>query len=215
MTPEAAADLPPTSRLILAAGLPRSGSTALFNAARLLLEAVGRPLTSGWIDDVTPPVQSTVLLKVHEWHPELARRADVVLTCHRDLRAVARSLAAIGWLWPGDQAIDHIAHVVQLHEHWSGQAALDLHYETMILDWEEVATRVALVLGIDPGTVDLTAVAREVAELRTEIPAEREHDPLTLMHKDHRQKQATSPPSPIENEIQPRFSAWQEAHGYF
>lgn len=215
VTPEAAAALPPTSRVILAAGMPRSGSTAIFNLGRLLLEGDGRPLTSGWIDDVTDPVQSTVLLKLHEWNPALARRADVVLTCHRDLRAVARSLAAVGWLWPGARGLDHIDHIVRLHTRWSAVATLDLCYEAMVGDWVTAAAAVASALGVDAAAADVATAARRVAELRPEIPADREYDPVTLMHRNHRRQQRSgSPPLRIEEEIQRRFSVWQEAHGY-
>lgn len=195
--------------------MPRSASTAIFNLARLLLERAGTPFTSGWIDDITPPVHSTVLVKVHEWHPVLARRADLVLTSHRDLRAVARSLAAVGWLWSGTMALDHIATLVSVHAHWSAVARLDFRYETLVENWARATADIALALGIDPTAFDGDTVARHVIDMRPEIPSDREYDPVTLMHKNHRQKHRRGLPGlPIEDEIQRRFLGWQTAHGY-
>jgi hypothetical protein len=132
MSPEAIAALSSRTRVIVAAGPSRSGSTPLYNVARLLLEREG-PLTAGWIEDIVEPVQGVLLVKVHEWHSGLAHRADAVLTCHRDLRNVARSLAAMGWLWgfnkPGASVFDHIGKIVRLHRQWSSVAAIDLRYE--------------------------------------------------------------------------------------
>ena len=54
------------SEIILSAGMPRSGSTWLFNAARLLLRANGEP-SSGWIGDWSSlPRKPVLLLKVSE-----------------------------------------------------------------------------------------------------------------------------------------------------
>lgn len=215
MTPEAAATLPATTRLVLAAGMPRSGSTAVFNLARLLLEGQRRPLTSGWIEDVTEPVQAALLLKVHEWHPELAQRADLVLTSHRDLRAVARSLAALDWLWPGDGAFDHLAHLVQAHDRWSAVAALDLRYESMVQDWQAATRKVARALGVDPPRTEMEAIAQQVAQMKTAVPAGRDYDPVTLMHRGHRHEdRGATAPLTIEDEIHRRFSSWQKRHRY-
>jgi hypothetical protein len=221
MSPEAVAALPPTTRVILAAGPYRSGSTPLYNIARLVLEREGNRITSGWIDDIAAPVDSTVLLKVHEWHSGLARRADVVLTCHRDLRAVARSLASMGWLWgyniPGASAIDHIGTIVRLHAQWSARAAVDLRYEDMVRDWTDATARIAHALGV---TLISRALA-EIVRMVRDMPAPLEggtsgYDPRTLLFPKHRSVGATGGglPRALEAEIHRCFGNWQVARGY-
>lgn len=215
MTPETAAALPATARLVLAAGMPRSGSTAVFNLARLLLESQSGSLTAGWIEDVAEPVQGTLLLKVHDWHPALAQRADLVLTSHRDLRAVARSLAAVGWLWPGNGAFDHVSHLVSVHARWSALAAVDLRYESMVQDWPASTRHIAAALEVPASRSEIAAVARRVAQMRAATSGDRDYDPVTLMHRGHRREdRGRSTPVPIEEEIHRRFSTWQEVHGY-
>jgi hypothetical protein len=215
VTPEAAAALPPATRVVLTAGMPRSGSTAVFNIARLLLERQGDPLTSGWIEDVTEPVQPTVLLKVHDWHLDLAHRAEVVLISHRDLRAVARSLAGMGWLWPEGSALDHLDSLVRTQAQWSTVSSLDLRYETMIQDWPTTAAQIASAIQIDLPRAELETIARQVATMPTEVPADRKYNPVTLLHRGHRREDRGDYDFLlIEAEIHRRFSDWQEAHGY-
>jgi hypothetical protein len=195
--------------------MPRSGSTAVFNIARLLLERQGVPLTSGWIDDVTEPVYQTALLKVHDWDPALAQRAEVVLLSHRDLRAIAQSLAGMGWLWPEGSALDHLDSLVRTQAQWSTVSSLDLRYETMIQDWPRTASQVASAMQVDVPRAELEIIARQVATMPTEVPEDREYHPVTLLHRGHRREDRGNTDSlSIEDEIHRRFSDWQEAHGY-
>src|SRR5262245_15346631 len=76
------------SALVLSAGMPRSGSTWLFNAARLLLRQTVAPdeLGSGWVGDwARLPKRPWLLLKVHEYDAFLARRARAILYSYRDV----------------------------------------------------------------------------------------------------------------------------------
>ena len=70
--------------------MPRSGSTWLYNAARLLLRRApqgGADLSGGWIGDWRRlPKRRRLLLKVHEFDPFLAKKARLVLYSYRDLR---------------------------------------------------------------------------------------------------------------------------------
>jgi hypothetical protein len=136
MTPEVLAALPAHVRVILSVGAIRSGSTPIFNIARLLLQQARELLTAGWIDDINEPPEETDLVKAHEWCAELAERANVVLTSHRDLREVARSLAAIGWLRAGSEGFEQISDIVRNHTQWKLVAAVDITYENMIKDWK-------------------------------------------------------------------------------
>jgi hypothetical protein len=212
MSPDALAALPPEYRLIVAAGAIRSGSTALFNMVRLLLEQSGTPLTAGWVDDVKQPLKTTLLVKIHEWHPMLSKRANVVLTCHRDLRYVVRSLGAMKWL--DTSPAMQVAHIVQNHAEWAQTAALDLRYEDMVANLNQAVHRVAATLGFKDAGLDLDAVIHEVEGLPSPTRSDRKYDPTSLMHTRHRHDGYAEPFSRIETEIHRRFAAWQAAHGY-
>jgi hypothetical protein len=212
MSPDALAALPPQYRLIVAAGAIRSGSTALFNMLRLLLEHSGTPLTAGWVDDVKEPLKTTLLVKIHEWHPMLSKRANVVLTCHRDLRYVVRSLGAMKWLDTSPAV--QVAHIVQNHAEWARIATLDLRYEDMTANLNQAVRRVAAALGYKDRGVDLDTITREVEALPSSTRSDQKYDATTLMHKSHRRDGYGEPLSQIETEIHHRFAAWQAAHGY-
>ena len=215
MKPEVLAALPARVRVILAAGAIRSGSTPIFNIARLLLKQAGEPFTAGWIDDISELPEETALIKIHEWHPELAERANVVLTCHRDLREVARSLAAIGWLRTGSEAFEQIDNIVRNQTQWKVVAALDIGYENMIRDWNATVAKLASVLGVDESCANFDAIAREVSEMSgpTAFIHGRRYDPITLMHRNHKSGENVQY-SEIEKEIHQRFLRWQLEHGY-
>jgi hypothetical protein len=51
----------PSAVSIIAAGATRSGSTALFNMIRLLLEQSDTPSTAGWAEDIKEPLNSTFI----------------------------------------------------------------------------------------------------------------------------------------------------------
>ena len=212
MSPDALAVLPPEYRLIVSAGAIRSGSTALFNMLRLLLEQNGTPLTAGWVDDVKEPLQRTILVKIHEWHPLLSKRANVVFTCHRDLRYVVRSLGAMKWL--DSSPATQIAHIVQNHTAWARTAALDLRYEDMIADLNQAVRRVAASLGVKDDGFDLAAITCEIERLPPPTRSDHRYDPVSLMHKSHRHDNYAQPLSQIEAEIHHQFAAWQAARGY-
>jgi hypothetical protein len=179
---------------------------------RLLLEQSGTPSTTGWADDIKEPLNSTLLIKIHEWHPILAKRANMVLTCHRDLRQVVRSLAAMKWLQTSPAR--QIAHIIRNHAEWARISVLDLRYEDMIADLNQAVRQVAATLGFKQGRIDFDAIAREVENLQSPIRNDQEYDPISLMHKNHRSYTNVEPLPQIEAEIHRQFAAWQAAHNY-
>ena len=90
-----------TSKIILSAGMPRSGSTWLYNAARLLLissSSVGNNLSSGWIEDLgTLSKKEVMLIKIHDLPKFLSKKSQIILYSYRDLRdALASSKRKFG-----------------------------------------------------------------------------------------------------------------------
>jgi len=215
MKPEYLALLPADKRLIVSAGAPRSGSTALFNILRLLLEQEGGALTTGWIHDLADPLEATVLVKVHRWEPALAKRANIALTCHRDLREVARSLARVGRLRNGLEIFDQFGEIVYRHLQWKANAAIDVSYENITNNLSATVMAIARLLGINKNLVDSDAIAKQIYEITPPVtlPESQPHDLKTLLHKNHRSRHPT-PPIDIEKDIHHRFAAWQTLHGY-
>ena len=216
MSPEALAALPASHRLIVAAGALRSGSTAVYNIARLILEQQDGSFTAGWFKDIKGPVGDSVLVKIHRWEPALAERADVVLTSHRDLREIVRSMAAIGWLKPEPDVYPQLERIVGFQTQWQSVATLDVAYEAMKRDMLAAVSAIAAAIGGDSSQVDFGVIVREVDAMPSPsaLPEGQPHDLKTLMHLNHRSRETTAPLL-IEDAIHRHFLAWQTMHGYF
>lgn len=159
--------------MFISAGMPRSGSTWLFNVARLLLERQ-EPITSGWIDDLEQPLPKRVLVKVHMPNDALG---GTILTCHRDLRDVAASVQAMGWA-EGRALLDWVMNARLAYDYWSARAALDLSYERIIGEPEASGRALAAALGV-PFEIGVLEAA--------DLPSPTDHrDPITNLHPNHR-----------------------------
>ncbi len=123
-----------TPRLILSAGISRSGSTWLYNAARLLLSHDGAAKVAGaWIEDYDADDPAPVhLVKLHDPDAMLAEKADLVLTGRRDLRDIAASIQRMKWVDSEEALLAFLDAVVAQHDFWSPRAQYEMVYEAMI-----------------------------------------------------------------------------------
>jgi hypothetical protein len=177
-------------RVIVAAGMPRSGSTWQFNALRLLLESSGQGVYSFWIEDLDREKARharTLLVKIHEISYVLANASWRCFTCHRDLRDVAVSAAdlarADGYevdLLPMMQANR------KAHEFWSRQSVLDTPYEQMVFDPEGILKKLAACIDIPIAEVGVQRLCQSLASLSDgDVPSGYPHNPVTLLHQQH------------------------------
>jgi hypothetical protein len=150
--------------IYICAGMPRSGSTWLFNAVRLLLKYAGAPdLAGGYVGQSEELLtHRTAIIKLHPFHPELAARADVILTTHRDLRDVSASMQR--HYQDGYSALK-MNEWVRSQIKWAQFAAYDLHYERLLSDRLAVIREIAAVLKLPApvlGRLDYDAILREI-----------------------------------------------------
>ena len=144
-------------KLIVVAGMGRSGSTWLFNAVRLLHLQRRQPVYGYWIGDfdikrfvLSRPDNGIVLLKTHGFHPVIARHAALVFYSIRDLRDL---LASRKRMWNHDFETLMQSLAVELEETapaWEARAAYTMRYETMVEDPASVLEDLALILGLSP-----------------------------------------------------------------
>src|SRR5210317_631864 len=100
------------SALILAAGMQRSASTWLYNAARLVLTSspsVAEKFSCGWIGDWQQiPKQNYMLIKIHEFNKSLADQSKYILYSFRDIRdVIASGMRKFGWI-PSLEVADNL-----------------------------------------------------------------------------------------------------------
>jgi hypothetical protein len=169
--------------VILSAGMPRSGSTWLFNAARLLLRRRhGDSLSSGWIGDWRSlPKKPAMLLRIDEFDPFPVKRAKVILYSYRDLREALASYKRKSTMQPtlalARQWLDH-------DQHWRSLADFTLRYETMLDDPAAALSDLAHVLEVKDAPVE--DLIRELSGLHSRVGARRESSHAEiLLHPGH------------------------------
>jgi hypothetical protein len=194
----------------------RSGSTWLFNGARLLLRAQG-PLGSGWIGHWdTIPRQPTMLVKLHDYDPWVARHAGTIVYCFRDVRDAVASLQRRFGI---PATVERAEAWVAADRQWRNHAQLCLQYESIMADPAAALCALAEVLRVPcPDPVGLATQLRELPDAPVEArPGE--HDPETLLHRGHvtdgRHGSWTTELSPaLVREIESACGAWLVEHGY-
>jgi glycosyltransferase involved in cell wall biosynthesis len=123
----------------------RSGSTWQYNAVRVLLQHAGATDIAGGYMYLAGELLThrTVIIKSHEFYLDLAVKADVILTAHRDLRDVAASMQR---KFQTKLSSGLVKDWVKRHVKWSQLAAYDLHYENLLVDKLTELKKIASVL---------------------------------------------------------------------
>ncbi len=173
-------------KIILVAGVPRSGSTWLFNAVRRLLETSGMEPHAAWFSDWNRSNSSpTHLVKVHS--PEdVDFQPDLVLTTFRPTQDCLASLVRMGWLKSDAEAIRNrwVSHK-RLHEYWKQRSSLETSYQEIICLPKIALTRIATLLGIPLDCSEYERIAEELKGMKAPVEGAK-YNPTTLMHPGHR-----------------------------
>jgi hypothetical protein len=209
---------------VLCAGIPRSGSTWLYNAARLLLtKARGQSGVHGaWIEqyDAGNPAAWHVV-KVHEPRTgePLLWRAKVALTSRRDLRDIVASAWKRGWISDDTSAMAFADDVVRQHAFWAPRCAYEMVYERMREEPRDELRRIASALDVQIPDSTVAQVSGEIDALGFDDADTRDFHPDTLLHKRHVLDgrvgyHAETLPVAVVANINERHAAWLTAHGY-
>lgn len=206
-------------RLVVSAGMPRSGSTWLYNVARLALQAQhgAGAVAAGWIGDRDRlPAAPVLLLKVHDFDAALAAGAWRVLWSYRDLRDVLASLQRKFGTPATEAGADHF--VVQ-HGHWRVRAAHAMRYESMLADPEAEVQAVCRSLEVDPSHAAGVLHATQRLGYDTEGTRNDRYHETTLYHRGHvtdgrHGAWRDTLPAGLAAAVSRRHAAWLQAHGY-
>jgi hypothetical protein len=135
--------------IYICAGMPRSGSTWMFNVVRVLLKHAGVPdVAGGYVGQASELLtHQHAIIKLHPFDFELATRADVVLTAHRDLRDVAASMKRH---YQKNYSAVEMNEWVKSQVKWAQYAAYDLHYELLLVDRLAEIRKIAATLQLPP-----------------------------------------------------------------
>ncbi|MEX6632496.1 sulfotransferase family protein [Hyphococcus lacteus] len=172
-------------KLIAIAGVPRSGTTWLYNAVRLIHDRAGRSIYGAWCADYDPNTSaSRHLIKVHK--PEqLHAHPEITFATNRDVAESLASLVRMGWLADEEVAIKNAATNHQrLRLYWEERADYIAQYEEVtkqpLTVIEGLCSRLEILLEKSMSE----AIAHELAMMQS--PKSGNYDPVTLLHPGHR-----------------------------
>lgn len=180
-------------RVIVVAGVPRSGSTWLFNVARLVLETGYPRVYACWQADYAPDSHATCDVHLVKMHlPEhLTFRPDRILTTRRDLAERLASLIRMGWLTEDPAVVRNAAAAQQeLYAFWKARSSLEVDYSALLKQPHDMVQAVARVLDIRLDPSQAEQIADVVAQ--AEPPSQGPYVRLTLLHPGHRSDPETT-----------------------
>lgn len=171
------------AKIIVIAGLIRSGSVWQYNAVRLALVSAGRSVYGGvaWPEyDPRGPVARNAeyhLIKEHRYFTELATQAYQVFTSFRDLMQVRRSWRRFSGMPLTDADLSmHVEALVR----WQMHADHYTPFRNILRKPKVELARLCTVLGLPDLDLD-----NLLAELHALKPPENGQDPTTLLFYNH------------------------------
>lgn len=176
-----------TPFVILIAGMPRSGSTWQFNAARLILNRKHPAIFSGWCADYDPATKEPVhLVKVHT--PEQVRfDYSLVLTTKRDLLECIGSSKRMGWL-KDDNFFVQVLMQMHLYNYWNDRTALETDYLTIKNNPQRAILDISKVLEVDITAGEAGEISDRINNIAPPDPdaiKPHRYDRVTLLHPKH------------------------------
>lgn len=201
--------------LVIAGGMPRSGSTWLYTVAlELLKQRHGDQLSTTWVGKAFEVIPGNcLLLKTHEADPVLDSRADRVLYSFRDPRDAMLSGARI---FDVPMTIETCRGMIAEDRQWRRHASHVMRYETMLADPPAEVLRIAAAMNEDLDAGRAAAI-HEAASFRK--PKREEEREGNLYHREHRTGTRTGEwrdvfPRELQQEITREFGGWLEENDY-
>ena len=205
-------------KLIATAGMPRSGSTWLYNTVRLLLERTGKlDIGAGWISDFYSfKNHDVVILKIHYYEPVIANNAAMILYSYRDIRD---ALASFKRKFGSEPTIERARNFIVNDKKWREKSPFIMKYEDMIASQEETAERIARFLGITSADCnriikDINTMTYEKGDKKNEV-----YNMENLLHKNHitdgrHGSWDSYVTKDLVNQIENEFNDWLKSNGY-
>lgn len=203
---------------VLVPGMPRSASTWLYNAARLLVsQHVEQDFSCGWIGDIKKiPQRQHMVIKTHAYNPAMVEWSTFILYSYRDIRDAVASMARKFGRKPSIEFADNLVATFHL---WSQAADFVMPYDAIKGDQTTVINSIGEALGIqgfDPEQIvkDLAALSYD-----SEGPKNAAYNELNLFHQGHITDGRTNAwdgqvESDLIAEIEDKHRDWFQDHGF-
>jgi len=205
---------------IILAGIPRSGSTRLFNIVRLglLQHFPAEYLNCHWITTFQHKENCHNLLKVHVFDQRWIDYADFVFTTKRDIRYIAASAYEHNLKKANctiDGVIKSMHSVLEMHALWNEHSDFEVVYEKFDDHSEEIINGIFSKIGLP---VDVKKVLTDLSEIRNAKEYFND-DGVSLMHTNHISPKTHLSykerlPRPFHEKLDLVFNSWLQENGY-
>lgn len=205
---------------ILIAGIPRSGSTRLFNIVRLgLLQHFPKNfINSHWITTFKDNPACHNILKVHEFEDRWVKYADFIFTTKRDIRFLAASAwdhKPLGTYQIPNQLVQSMTAVLGMYESWKPYSDYEIVYEKFSQYSEEIVSNLFSVIGLP---VDVKKLLSDLDAIKNSKEMFNE-DGESLMHTNHISEKTSLNyrdrlPEDFYTAVETTFMPWLEEHEY-
>ena len=175
---------------IVCAGMVRSGSTILYNIARLLYEEKygAKNVYACWIKGYRRGDPREIhVVKTHQFDNKFIKDGAKVLTSRRDMRDVAASLMRKGWIKPRVNIVASIAKALSRYSAWYKHSIYDMKYEDMKTDLVRIINDVAAALELDFSNEEVAKIKKKLESLTYMSDGKRNnvYNEKNLYHKHH------------------------------
>lgn len=205
---------------LVIAGIPRSGSTRLFNIVRLgMLQNFNKDqINSGWVRAFTHKDGCHNIVKVHDYDPLWVDYGKHIFTTKRDVRYIASSAyehKPYDVFKRPDQLINSMRNVLEKYRTWNEVSDYELVYEDFREQKERIVNEIFNVIGL---SVDVKKLLDDLSKIGNSKSHFNE-DGESLMHIQHfspnTQLHYTDrlPPDFVQA-IDEAFRPWLIQHGY-
>ena len=170
-----------SERLILSLGMPRSGSTLLFNIIKNIVENNTNSSLSAWVGDFRERYKKSdvYVIKSHEFYKPMNKKNTLGFYTYRDLRDVLVSLQNIG----KSVSFKSINTMIYQYKLAKNNNIVMIKYEDFIQSKELWVSKIAEKLSYQ---VDPNIILANLPVLKKIVNDEfRFVDPKTQMHKGH------------------------------
>lgn len=164
------------SKLIVIAGIKRSASTWMYNAARMAILEAGHTV---YIDGSGRRFKKSrdedyQIIKIHPFRPYIALSADVVFTSERHIDDIRASMKRFRGRVLADHAIGKMAYDLR---RWRQYSKYHMSYHDAGTD--AAVSAICAVLGL-PWSAELTRKINAI-----EPPTDADYDPETMLFRNH------------------------------
>jgi hypothetical protein len=200
----------------LSAGMGRSGSTLLFNMARLILEEKwGKELVSGWQDDIPGwRFGKYYLVKTHRLSLWRRAKPEYIFFSYRDVRT---AMVSGRKFWGIPYSLETAKTYIKEWKIAKRRANLIISYEDLVSWPNRVVQKIAKILGID--TDSDTIAEKALAPGHFVADSNMAYDKISLYYQNHcthtmDNEWRSAIPAEFQKEINKQFAWWFKECGY-